>query len=167
MTHKAIFLDRDGIINMERGEYTWRMEDFVFVDGLVKSLKLFVKHGYRLIIISNQSGIGKGVYSFADVEKLHAHIQRYMRMNGIEIDEIYYCPHHPDTGRCICRKPDSLLIEKALARFEIDPSISYFIGDRERDIQSAEKVHVKGILIPSNTPLLEVAEHITRVVHPN
>ncbi|HXC03306.1 MAG TPA: HAD-IIIA family hydrolase, partial [Bacteroidia bacterium] len=106
-------------------------------------------------------------YSFADVEKLHAHIQRYMRMNGIEIDEIYYCPHHPDTGRCICRKPDSLLIEKALARFEIDPSISYFIGDRERDIQSAEKVHVKGILIPSNTPLLEVAEHITRVVHPN
>jgi D-glycero-D-manno-heptose 1,7-bisphosphate phosphatase len=167
MKHKAIFLDRDGIINMERGEYTYRMEDFVFVEGLVKALKKFIKHDYKLIIVSNQSGISKGVYSFEDVDKLHAHIQRYMRMNGIEIDEIYYCPHHPDTGLCICRKPDSLLIEKAIARFNIDPSLSYFIGDRERDTAAAEKVNVKGFLIPSNTPLIELADKITNLAHSN
>ncbi len=167
MKHKAIFLDRDGIINMERGEYTYRMEDFVFVEGLVKALKKFIKHDYKLIVVSNQSGISKGVYSFEEVEKLHAHIQRYMRMNGIEIDEIYYCPHHPDTGLCICRKPDSLLIEKAIARFNIDPSLSYFIGDRQRDIDAAAKVNVKGFLLPSNTPLIELADQITNLAHSN
>ncbi len=160
MLNKVIFLDRDGIINMERGEYTWKMEDFVFVEGLVKSLKIFIKHDYKLIIVSNQSGVGKGVYSFEDVEKLHAHIMRYLRINGIEITEIYYCPHHPETSRCICRKPDSLLLEKAIARFQIDPAASYFIGDRERDVEAARKVNVKGILIESNTPLLELAGKI-------
>jgi D-glycero-D-manno-heptose 1,7-bisphosphate phosphatase len=160
MLHKAIFLDRDGIINMERGEYTWRMEDFEFVEGLVKSLKKFMKHDYKLIVVSNQSGIGKGVYSFEDVEKLHAHILRYMRINGIEISEIYYCPHHPDTSRCICRKPDSLLLEKAIARFQLDPAVSYFIGDRERDVEAARQVHVKGILVESNSSLMEVADKI-------
>jgi D-glycero-D-manno-heptose 1,7-bisphosphate phosphatase len=167
MKHKAILLDRDGIINLERGGYTWRMEDFEFVEGLVKALKRFVKHDYKLIVISNQSGIAKGVYTREDVEKLHAHVQRYMRMNGIEIEEIYYCPHHPDTGKCLCRKPDSLLVEKALARYDIDPLLSYFIGDRERDIQAAEKAGVKGILIESNTPLIALAEKITNLVHPN
>jgi D-glycero-D-manno-heptose 1,7-bisphosphate phosphatase len=160
MLHKAIFLDRDGIINKERGAYTWQMNDFEFVDDLVKSLRKFIKHDYKLIIISNQSGIGKGVYQFADVELLHAHILRYMRINGIEIAEIYYCPHHPDTSRCICRKPDSQLLEKAIARFQIDPAASYFIGDREQDVEAARRVHVKGILVASNSSLLEVADKI-------
>ncbi|MFI5149748.1 MAG: D-glycero-alpha-D-manno-heptose-1,7-bisphosphate 7-phosphatase [Bacteroidia bacterium] len=167
MKHKAIFLDRDGIINMERGEYTWKPKDFTFVDGLIPALQLFVKNAYRLVVVSNQSGIGKGVYTYSDVEKLHSRILDTMHANGIEIDEIYYCPHHPDTGRCICRKPDSLLIEKALARFEIDPERSFFIGDRERDILAAEKVQVKGILVPSNTPLTGVAGQIISNVHSN
>ena len=163
MKNKAIFLDRDGIINMERGEYTWRMEDFEFVPDLVKSLRTFQKQEYKLIVISNQSGIGKGVYSFADVELLHAHILRYMRINGIEIEEIYYCPHHPDTGKCLCRKPGSLLIEKALARFQIDPGASWFIGDRERDIEAARRANIRGLLlVESNTSLLEPARKIVQ-----
>ena len=160
MKNKAIFLDRDGIINKERGDYTIRMEDFVFVDDLVKSLRKFQKNDYKLIIISNQSGIKKGVYTFEDVEILHNHILRFMRLNGLTIEEIYYCPHHPSTGKCICRKPDSLLIEKALARFDIDPATSWFIGDRPRDIEAAEKVHVRGILVESNSSLLDVADKI-------
>jgi D-glycero-D-manno-heptose 1,7-bisphosphate phosphatase len=160
MKNKAIFLDRDGIINKERGDYTFRMEDFVFVDDLVKSLRKFQKNDFKLIIISNQSGIKKGVYTFEDVEILHNHILRFMRLNGLAIEEIYYCPHHPDTGKCICRKPDSLLIEKALARFDIDPAASWFIGDRPRDIESAAKVHVKGTLVESNSSLLTVADTI-------
>jgi D-glycero-D-manno-heptose 1,7-bisphosphate phosphatase len=162
--NKAIFLDRDGIINKERGDYTYRMEDFVFVDDLVKSLRKFQKHGFKLVIISNQSGIAKGVYTHADVELLHAHILRYMRLNGIEIEEIYYCPHHPETGACICRKPDSLLIEKALARFHINTQASYFIGDRPRDIEAAEKAGVSGILVDSNSSLLALSEKIVETI---
>ncbi len=162
MKNKAIFLDRDGIINIERGEYTYRLADFVFVDGLVKSLRRFQTQGFKLIIVSNQSGIGKGIYSFADVELLHAHLLRFMRLNGIEIHEIYYCPHHPDIGRCICRKPDSLLIEKAVARFEINPALSWFIGDKPRDTAAAEKAGVRGILVESNSSLLELSEKIVQ-----
>jgi D-glycero-D-manno-heptose 1,7-bisphosphate phosphatase len=162
--NKAIFLDRDGIINKERGGYTFRMEDFEFVDDLVKSLRRFQKNGFKLIIISNQSGIAKGVYTYADVELLHAHILRYMRLNGIEIEEIYYCPHHPEMGACICRKPDSLLVEKALARYQINPKASYFIGDRPRDIEAGEKAGVPGILVESNSSLLALSEKIIETI---
>ena len=162
--NKAIFLDRDGIINKERGDYTYRMEDFVFVDDLIKSLRKFQTYGFKLIVISNQSGIAKGVYTHEDVEVLHDHILRYMRINGIEIEEIYYCPHHPEKGKCICRKPDSLLVEKALARFQINPDASYFIGDRPRDIEAAEKAGVRGILVDSNSSLLALAEKIVETI---
>jgi D-glycero-D-manno-heptose 1,7-bisphosphate phosphatase len=164
MKNKAIFLDRDGIINLERGGYTYRMEDFVFVDDLVKSLRKFQINDFKLIIISNQSGIKKGVYTFEDVELLHNHIHRFMRLNGLSIEEIYYCPHHPDSGKCICRKPDSLLIEKALARFDIDPTVSWFIGDRPRDIEAAEKAHIRGTLVESNSSLLTVADTIIQTL---
>jgi D-glycero-D-manno-heptose 1,7-bisphosphate phosphatase len=162
MKNKAIFLDRDGIINQERGDYTYKMADFVFVEDLVKSLRTFQKNGFRLIVISNQSGISKGIYSFAEVEELHAHVIRYMRLNGIEIDELYYCPHHPDKGLCICRKPDSQLIEKALARFQIDRSQSWFIGDRQRDVDAGEKAGVRGVLVDSNSSLLALAQKIVQ-----
>jgi D-glycero-D-manno-heptose 1,7-bisphosphate phosphatase len=157
---KVLFLDRDGVINKERGDYTSRMEDFVFVDDLVKSLRKFQTKGYKLIVVSNQSGIAKGLYTFEEVELLHSHLTRYMRINGIEIEEIYYCPHHPEKGKCLCRKPDSLLIEKAIARFSVNAAASYFIGDRERDIQAAEGAGVKGILVESNSSLLGIAERL-------
>ena len=80
-----------------------------------------------------------------------------MEKAGVTITEIYYCPHHPDfNGNCLCRKPGSLLVEKAMARFDIDPKASYFIGDRPRDAEAGEKVGVKGILVPSNTLLKDV-----------
>jgi D-glycero-D-manno-heptose 1,7-bisphosphate phosphatase len=132
------------------------------VDGLVKSLRRFQSHDFKLIIISNQSGIAKGVYSFTDVEILHDHLLRYMRINGIQIEEIYYCPHHPTISKCICRKPDSLLIEKAIARYNIDPEASWFIGDRERDVEAARKAGVKGILVDSNSSLLTLSEKIVQ-----
>src|SRR5580692_5329191 len=96
--NKAVLLDRDGVINRERGDYT------------------------------------------------------------IRIEEIYYCVHHPETGSCLCRKPDSLNVEKALARFNIDPSRSFFIGDKERDVLAGEKVGVKGILIESNSSLVKAIQ---------
>jgi D-glycero-D-manno-heptose 1,7-bisphosphate phosphatase len=146
--NKAIFLDRDGVINVERG-YTHRLEDFVILPDLIEVLQLFQKKGYLLIIISNQSGVAKGLYILKEFKK-----------NNIIISEIYYCIHHPDVSRCICRKPDSLFVEKGLARFQIDAEQSYFIGDKERDVEAAAKGGVKGIRIPSNSSLKTILNQI-------
>jgi D-glycero-D-manno-heptose 1,7-bisphosphate phosphatase len=156
--NKAVFLDRDGVINVERG-YTHRIEDFVILPDLVENLKLYLSKGYLLIIVSNQSGVAKGLYTQADVETIHSFLTNELTKHDIRLSEIYYCIHHPDVSRCICRKPDSLFVEKALARFNIDPSKSYFIGDKDRDVQAAEKAGVKGILIEANSPL-KLISHI-------
>ena len=154
--NKAIFLDRDGVINAERGEYTWQLEDFKFNDGLIESLKIFQQKNYLLVVISNQSGIAKGIYKKEDTDYLHLHLTRFLKSHDIELTEIYYCPHHPDFSNCLCRKPGSLLLEKAIARFNIDAAKSYFIGDAARDVEAGEKAGVKTILIPPNSSLMNV-----------
>ncbi len=157
--NKAIFLDRDGVINQERG-YTHKLEDFVILPDLLEVLQLFQRKGYLLIVVSNQSGIAKGLYKQFEVETLHTYLVDELSKNNITLSEIYYCVHHPDISRCICRKPDSLFVEKALARFNIDPQKSYFIGDKERDTEAAEKAGVKGILIEANISLKTILNQI-------
>ena len=157
--NKAVFLDRDGVINFERG-YTHTLEDFVILPDLIEVLQILKQKGYLLIVISNQSGIAKGLYLQSETEILHTYLKDELRKNNVALDEIYYCAHHPDVGRCICRKPDSLFVEKALARFNIDASKSYFIGDKERDTEAGEKVGVKGILIEANISLKTILNQI-------
>lgn len=154
----ALFLDRDGVINRERGEHTWRMEDFEILPGVPEALALAQAAGHVLVVITNQSGIGLGLYGHADVEKAHRYLREMLAASGVVLADVLYCPHHPDGGRCICRKPGSLLIEKAIARHGIDPGRSLFIGDRERDIQAAAAVGVRGLLIPANAPLLPLVQ---------
>jgi len=154
MKNKVIFLDRDGVVNRERGEYTYRLQDFKLVDGLLESLVELQEKGYLFIIISNQGGIAKEIYSAKEVEILNGFLKNKFASFGIKWTEMYYCPHHPDyTGNCLCRKPDSVLIEKAIAKYNVDVSKSFMIGDNERDIMAAEKVNLKGILIESNSTL--------------
>ncbi len=156
---KAVFLDRDGVINLERG-YTHRLEDFVILPDLMEVLQLLQSKGYLLIVVSNQSGIAKELYKQSDVEVLHKFMLAEFAKNEVKISEIYYCVHHPDVSKCICRKPDSLFVEKALARFNIDATQSYFIGDKERDTEAAEKAGVKGILIEANISLKTIMNQI-------
>ena len=151
--NKAFFLDRDGIVNLEKGGYTFLPEDFEFVPGLFEGLKILIDKGFMLFVISNQSGIAKGVYTLANVETLHQIFLKKCADNKIVISEFYYCPHHPDNGLCLCRKPDSLMLEKVVARFDIDRSSSYFIGDRQRDADAAIKAGLHPILVESNTSL--------------
>ncbi|MBI2968793.1 MAG: HAD family hydrolase [Bacteroidetes bacterium] len=157
---KAIFLDRDGVINRELNDWVKRVEDVEMLDGVYDVLSELQKKGHLFIIITNQSGIDLGLYSYEILEKINNFIAGKLSEHGISIAEIYYCPHHPTVGKCICRKPDSLLLEKAIARFNIDVSKSYLIGDRERDIQAAEKVGLKGILMESNTSLYRILPKI-------
>lgn len=155
--NKAIFLDRDGIINEEIGDYVKRFEDFKLLPHLAETLKNYQSQGFLIIVITNQGGLAKGLYTVTELNKMHQYFLNEMEKVGVTITEIYYCPHHPDfNGNCLCRKPGSLLVEKAMAMFNIDPKASYFIGDRPRDAEAGEKVGVKGILVPSNTLLKNV-----------
>ena len=156
---KAIFLDRDGVINKEIG-YVYRVEDFVLNGDVIESLKKLQNAGFIFIVVTNQSGIAKELYTHEDVEKVHKHMLLLMKENNISIAEIYYCPHHSDVEPCICRKPDSGMLEKAIARFNIDVSKSFLVGDKERDIQAAEKAGVRGILIESDSPLMNILPQI-------
>ena len=153
---KVLFLDRDGIINEERGDYTYKKADFRFTKNLFPFLKSFVEKDYRIIVVTNQGGIDKGIYDKSDVYELHNWMVEELKNRGIPILEVYYCPHHNIVQKCICRKPDSLLIEKAIRRFGIDASQSLMLGDRDRDIESAERAGVRGVLIPSNPDWNEI-----------
>lgn len=155
MKKKAVFLDRDGVVNKEIGDYTYKEEDFCLTDTIIPALQQLTSKGYMLIIISNQGGIGKGLYSHAEVEKIHDKISSALWKNNIHITEFYYCPHHESSGKCLCRKPNSLMIEKAIARFGIDKNQAWFIGDSQRDVDAAHKAGIKAIQIKPNESLLE------------
>ena len=153
---KAIFLDRDGVINNNLNTYyTFKKEDFILNEGVFKSLKILAGKGYLLIIISNQGGISKEEYSINDVEILNEYIYALFEKENIKITESYFCHHHSSIEKCICRKPDSLMLEKAIARFNIDVEKSYLIGDSERDIVAGEKVGVESIKIDANNNLYD------------
>ena len=162
MKKKAIFLDRDGVINRELDDYAITLDDFEILPDVAPALIELKKRGYILIVITNQGGIGKDLYTTKDVDILHASLRDFLEEYGVTIEEIYYCVHHPVSGSCICRKPDSLLVEKAVARFDIDVKKSYFIGDKERDILAGQKVGIKGILIEQNTSLLDAIKQIPK-----
>ena len=154
---KAIFLDRDGVLNKELGDYVCRFDDFKVLEHNFAALKDLQDRGYLLIVITNQGGLAKGWYSVEVLDKMHALLKSTYAEQGVFISEVYYCNHHPEfNGKCLCRKPGSLMLEKAIARFGIDASQSYFIGDRERDVIAGEAAGVNGILIDSDQPIGDV-----------
>jgi D-glycero-D-manno-heptose 1,7-bisphosphate phosphatase len=154
MLNKAVFLDRDGVINRERGEYTWKLEDFTINEGLIEFMYYAQQKGYLLIVISNQGGIQRGKYTLQDVEIAHNYLKEELRKNNVELTEIYICPHHDKTERCFCRKPQPIMLEKAIARFNIDVTRSFFFGDSARDVEAGNAVGVKSIRIEPNSSLL-------------
>jgi len=157
---KALFLDRDGVINRERGEYTYKVEDFEILPSILESLKLAQEKGYKLIVITNQGGIAKGIYTHEDVTKAHGFLESELDKNGVHLTDIFYSPHHQDYSKSLDRKPDSLMFEKAIAIYNIDSSHSIMIGDSERDIIASEKVGVKGIKIEPNSSIFTIIESL-------
>lgn len=154
---RAIFLDRDGTINSNRGHYyIWRKEDLLLNPGVIETLTELKLRGYLLIVITNQGGVSKGEYGMEDVELLHTHLRSMLEEQGVILDEIYYCPHHSNLERCLCRKPLPLMIEKAMARFHIDPAQSWMVGDAPRDIEAGKAAGLQTILIESNSDLRKV-----------
>ncbi|MCR4942202.1 MAG: D-glycero-beta-D-manno-heptose 1,7-bisphosphate 7-phosphatase [Campylobacter sp.] len=132
---KALFLDRDGVINEDMG-YVSKCENFVFIDGIFESLKEFAKSGYTLIIITNQSGIGRGYYSLEDFEILNKFMLEKFKSQGINIAKVCFCPHAPESN-CQCRKPKPKMILDSAKEFDIDLKKSIMIGDKQSDMDAA------------------------------
>ena len=156
--HKAAFLDRDGVINKERGDYTFRKEDFIFNPGVFDAMKLLQEAGYLIIVITNQGGISKSLYTKEELEKLNAFLIEECKKNGINITDIFYCPHHDKIENCLCRKPKSLMIEKAIYKYSIDKKSSFMIGDNERDLIAADNAGIKGVKVESNQGIIAVCK---------
>jgi len=158
---KAIFLDRDGVLLNDAGRYyIYKIDDIKINNGVIDALKSLINMGFLLVVISNQGGIAKQIYTKEDVENIHSELKRQFKIEGIDIKEYYYCPHHSDVEKCLCRKPEPLLIEKALARFNIDPNKSFMIGDNKKDIDAGKRVGLSCIKIKPNQNLLDVLPHI-------
>ncbi|WP_297486023.1 D-glycero-beta-D-manno-heptose 1,7-bisphosphate 7-phosphatase [Sulfurimonas sp.] len=134
---KALFLDRDGVINIEKN-YLYKESDFEFIDGIFELCKYYQDLGYLIVIVTNQSGIAREYYSQEDFLKLTSWMVTAFKKHGITISKVYFCPHHPNiSGECSCRKPKPGMILEAAKEFDIDLTQSILIGDKERDIESA------------------------------
>jgi D-glycero-D-manno-heptose 1,7-bisphosphate phosphatase len=157
---KAVFFDRDGVINNNSTYYVYKKEDFVLNNGLIEALKYLKSKGYKFFVVTNQSGIAKGLYTIEDVEAIHKLIDNALQLHDLKIEEYFYCVHHPNYGNCLCRKPNSLLFEKAIAKYKIETENSFMVGDAPRDVEAAEKAGIKGILVPSNTNLFENIKNV-------
>lgn len=156
MMKKAIFLDRDGVIlNNEHHYYIWKAEQVQYVDGIFGNLQILANSGFQLFIVSNQGGISRGFYTKTDVEKLHRELTEMLRKYKIEISDVAFCPHHPEVENCLCRKPESLLLEKLIAKHSISVNDSYFIGDSETDMEAAAKAGISGIRVRPNRNMRE------------
>ena len=153
--NKAIFLDRDGTINVEKN-YLHKIDEFEFIPGTVESLKLLQKAGYKLIVITNQSGIARGLYAEKEFLNLNDWMLSEIEKSGVIVDKVYYCPHHPEAKikeyriDCNCRKPKLGLFEKAIDEFNLDLSGCYAIGDKIRDCSICMISECKGFLIGNN-----------------
>ncbi|MFK7972684.1 MAG: D-glycero-alpha-D-manno-heptose-1,7-bisphosphate 7-phosphatase [Bacteroidia bacterium] len=146
--NKALILDRDGIINIDRGTYTWRQEDWKWNPGIFELVKTAKERGYQIAVATNQAGIARGRYNHEDVEAIHAFMREGFASHGIEIPHIFYCPHYPAVnGKCLCRKPGHLNIQKALAVLNADPALSFMIGDNETDMIAGKKAGCATVLI--------------------
>ena len=158
--NKAVFLDRDGVLNQEMGDYVCRFEDFHILDNF-EALKTLQDKGYLLIVATNQGGLAKGWYTEDELGKMHQSLRTAYGEHGVQFTDMLYCPHHPNfTGECDCRKPKPGLLLQGIAKYNIDPALSYFIGDRERDVEAGTAAGVKGILINSDQPISTVLDLI-------
>lgn len=141
---KAVFLDRDGVINIEKN-YLYKIEDFEFVNGVFESLSHLQNLGYKLFIITNQSGIGRGYYTQKDFDKLTSWMLEKFENKNIEISQVELCPHGPNDG-CTCRKPKTGMIENISKNFDIDFEKSWLIGDKSSDIKCANNAQIRNTI---------------------
>lgn len=141
---KCVFLDRDGVLNKDNPNYTYRVSDFEILPGVLQALAELKEAGFKLIVVTNQSGIAQGIYTRTQMEACHTFLQEQC---DNRIDHFYFCPYHPSVTASLARKPGTLMFEKAIAKFKLDTAQSWMVGDRGRDIIPARALGIKTIQI--------------------
>lgn len=145
--NKCVFLDRDGVLNRDYVDYVYSADKLEILPGVVDALTSLKRAGYLLIVITNQSGIAKGIYTREQMHECHQLMQKTFNH---QIDYFYYAPWHPAVSESLTRKPGSLMFEKAIAKFNIDTRLSWMIGDKERDLIPAKKLGIKTIQVDND-----------------
>ena len=152
---RAAFLDRDGTIIVEKN-YLADPDDVALIEGAVAGLRHLSDAGFKLVLVTNQSGIARGLYSEADFHAVQQRLEDLLVEQGVRFDAVYFCPHHPDfTGACDCRKPGVGLYRRAERNLKVDLADSVYIGDRLRDVEPAETLGGRGILVGTGYGLEE------------
>jgi len=154
----ALFLDRDGVINHDPGDYTASLAEFTLLPTFLQALQVASDSGYAVVVITNQGGIAKGLYTHEAVRAIHRHLLEVCAAQHTPLTGIFYSPHHPEAGASLSRKPGGLMIERALARYALDAARSWMIGDKDRDLEAAAAAGVRGLKIPVNGDLLAAVE---------
>lgn len=144
--NKGAFLDRDDVLNVDPG-YVIDPKDWVWMPGAIEAICRLNKLGYLVIVISNQSGVGRGLFTELQLQDLHSWVVADAASRGARIDAIYYCPHHPESG-CECRKPKPGMLLQAMREHDVDPRQSFMIGDLPTDVAAAEAAGIRGFLFP-------------------
>lgn len=149
---KAIFLDRDGVINKKRDDYVKFIDELEIFPYVANSIKKFNDHNFLVVVVTNQSAVNRGLTTKNNVNQIHQTIKKHVEKENARIDQFYFCPHKPDEN-CNCRKPKSGLLLKAITEFQIDPKSSWMIGDSDSDIEAGKLVGCNTIKIDENVDL--------------
>ena len=155
----TVFLDRDGTLNIDSG-YLKSPDDLTVLPGVGAALAKLKQAGARLIVVTNQSGVGRGYFTSKDLEAIHSKLRLVLAEDGVTLDGLYFCPHHPD-DRCNCRKPARGMVDRALAELQVDLSRAYVVGDSARDVELARQVGAKGLLVMTGPSGAEALADLT------
>ncbi|ABY36929.1 MAG TPA: D-glycero-beta-D-manno-heptose-1,7-bisphosphate 7-phosphatase [Chloroflexus aurantiacus] len=162
---RAVFLDRDGVINHNRPDHVKNLAEFQFLPGALTALRLLTSAGFRIFVITNQAAVGRGLMTVEALEEIHAHLRAIARYHGATIDDIRYCPHTPEE-RCGCRKPQPGMIQELAARHQIDCRATFLIGDALTDIAAGQRMGCQTILVKSGRGSAELQKPELRRYQP-
>ncbi len=164
--NRALFLDRDGVINVEEN-YLYKIEEFKFIDGIFDLCKYYQDLGYVIIVVTNQSGIARNFYTENDFNTLTSWMIKEFKKNGVKISHVYFCPHYSEiSGSCSCRKPEPGMLLQAAKEFNIDLKNSILVGDKERDIEAALNAGLQETYLfveNGDTPLSKATKIVTKL----
>ena len=153
---KIVFIDRDGVICENRADYVKNWQEFEFLPNVLEALAVLNQAGYKVVIVTNQSAIGRGLMSLADLQDIHTRMVNVVRQAGGDIEEIFYCPHQPE-DQCYCRKPQPGMLNEAAEKLNIDLSRAYMIGDACTDIQAGQAVDCTSFLVLTGRGLAQLS----------